>query len=1142
MHRLIHRLTLAVIGALLLSIAPCGLRAQNLTGEIDGVVRDASGAAVPGATVTVRANGTSGQDRQVKTDAEGQFVVPLLAIGTYSMKVEASSFGSRTVNGIEVQLDRPVKIPVNLQPESVSSSVTVEATTLAAEMETAAAGTIINGTQLRELSLSSRNYQQLLTLQPGVTSTVPGTIDRGIISPTGGSNAANFSVNGQRVSQNGYFLDGVDMVGHGASQQSQFFPSLDSLQEISLLRNTFGAQYGGQGSAIVSMTTRSGSSEFHGGAYGFFRSQVMNANNYFNNLAGIARPGNRYADFGYEVGGYVPIPGDRRRTTFFFGQEFLREETPTTQTISSGIPTAAELGGVFPVPVCVQYYPTTSPQAGKCETTSNTIASIDPTAQSYIKDILSHIPAGSASNNLTFSTASYDNENQTFLRIDHTFNQKVSVFFRYIHEPFTQTVPFGLYGTSGVPGVGTSDLSNGSTNYLGHVTYVIGPKTVLEGGYAQARPFNTATPVGLISTANSPDIHVTLPYVSTLAQVPNFSINGLAYGATGPYYNPGTYLIMFANLTHTFGRHTVRTGFNFEDMHLGGNSGGNNTGNFSFTAGQLPTGVTAFQQSFANFLLGQAAAFTQLSVDAIAWVHGNVYEGYVQDDFRVSPRLTINAGVRYSLIGSPVDDVYNGHQFFPLVNFDPNTYSAATAPALTSSGQICTSSPCYGNAAPNPNYNPLNGVIVGGSGSPFGSAVTSQPSLNFAPRFGFAFDPMGNGKTSVRGGFGIYYIQTLYGNWQNMVFQNPPNVRNITINTTSSQSNGISFGNPGSGVILANVPLSLYGTSPQAKTPYVEDLSLDVQHELMKDLLLDVGYYGNQSRHQIGEEDFNQPTMGAYTTAGIIPGGVVTAANSANLNLIRPYKGYGPINILAPRFMGNYNSLQTSVTKRFRYGSIVNANYTWAKAMTNNQSDRSNAPTNIQTLAGEYGPTLYNRKNAFSGSFVYVIPFFHDQRGVVGHILGGFEVTGIVTAASGLPANAIEAGVDPGGLGLLAAGVVGPGNRPNQVGNPNTGAQHTRLSWFNTTAYQKIPTSQTFPGTASVNGIVGPGYQDWDLSLFKNVRLMREINMQFRAEAFNTFNHTNFVGVSNNITAGTFGQITSAGSARVLQVGAKLNF
>jgi hypothetical protein len=1126
---------LAILVSILL--LPGVLLGQNLTGQIDGTVRDSSGAVIPGATVTIRNEGESIVKRALKTNGQGQFTAPLLTTGRYSVTTESANFQTTTISGVDVHLDQPVTLPIVMRAGEVSETVTVTADMLMPELQSAAAGTLISGTQARELSLSSRNYQQLLTLQPGVTSTVPGTIDRGIISPTGGANAANFSVNGQRVSQNGYFLDGVDMVGHGASQQSQFFPSLDSIQELSLLRNTFGAQYGGEGSAIINMTTKQGTTTFHGGAYGFFRSQIFNANNYFNNLNHIARPSTRYADFGYQVGGYVPIPGDHRKTFFFVGQEFLREQTPTTNTITN-VPTANERLGAFTSAVCVRYTGST------CTATSNTLSTIDSTAKAYLTDIVSKIPlpnSATDAHGLTFSASSYDNETQTFLRVDHTFSEKLSVFFRYIHEPFTQTVPFGLYGTSGVPGVGVSNLQNGSTNYMGHVTYVISPKTVLEGGYAMARPFNTATPVGYISSVNSPDIHPTLPYVSTLAQVPNFSINGLAFGATGPYYNPGTYLIMFANLTRTLGRHTLRTGANFEDMHLGGNSGGNNTGNFAFTSGTLPVGVTTFQQSFANFLLGQPSAFTQLSADAIAWVHGNLYEAYLQDDFKVSSRLTINAGVRYTLIGQPVDDVYQNHKFFPLVNFDADNYNAAKAPTLTATGQICTASPCAGGAMPNAGYDPLNGIIQGGSTSPFGNAVTSQPNLTFAPRLGFALDVFGDGKTSLRGGYGIYYIQTLYGNWQNMVFQNPPNVRNVTINPAPGTPNYTFFDNPGAGIPIANVPVTPYGTSPHTAIPYVQDYSLDIQQQLKSNLVLDMGYYGNQSRHQLGEEDFNQPAQGAFLSTRIIPGNIVTSSNSSNLNLIRPYKGYGPINLLAPRFMGNYNALQTSLSKHFRDGSLVNIDYTFSKAMTNSQSDRSNSPANITNVAAEYGLTLYNRKHVFSANFVYYIPFLRAQRGIVGHVAGGWEISGIVTAASGLPSTALTSSVDPAGLGLLAAGAVGPANRPDQTGDPNASAPHTRTQWFNKT-FANVPAGQIRPGNASIGSIIGPGYQDWDLSAFKNIRVFRELTMQLRGEAFNVFNHTNWVGLSNNITAGNYGQITSASDARRLQLGAKFNF
>lgn len=1140
-----------IILVALLSLLSTPMRGQNLTGQIDGTVRDSTGAVVPGATVKIRSSVENVVKRTLTTDGQGHFTAPLLTTGRYSVVVSAGNFETEIVSDVEVHLDQPVTIPVMLRAGSATESVTVTADTLGVELQTASAGTLITGTQARELSLSSRNYQQLLTLQPGVVSTVPGTIDRGIISPTGGANVAAFSVNGQRVSQNGYFLDGVDMVGHGASQQSQFFPSLDAIQELSLLRNTFGAQYGGEGSAVINMTTKEGTTSFHGGAYGFFRSQIFNANNYFNNLSHIGRPGQRYADFGYDVGGYIPIPGDHRKTFFFISQEFLREETPSTSTISND-PTALERQGTFPVAVCVQYTGTT------CTATSTSIPTIDPTAQAYLKDIFNNLPLPNSTtdvNGLTFSVSAYDNETQTMLRVDHTFNEKLSVFFRYIHEPFHQVVPFGLYASSGVPNVGTSTLDNGSTNYMGHVTVVISSKTVLEGGYAQARPFNRATPTGLISSVNSPDVHPTLPFVSTLAQVPNLSLNGLGFGATGPYYNPGTYLIMFANLTHTLGRHTLRGGVNFEDIHAGGNSGGNNTGTFTFTGAAAPAGGTIFQQAFANFLLGNASAFTQLSADAISWIHGNVYEAYLQDDWKATPRLTINAGVRYTLTGQPVEDVYQNHRFFPITNFDADTYSAAAAPTLTATGYVCTASPCFAGAAPNASYNPLNGLIQGSSNSPFGSAVTSQPKLTFAPRLGFALDVFGDGKTALRAGYGIYYAQTLYGNFQNMVFQNLPNVRNVTINPAPGTPNDTFFDSPGAGITATSLPVTPYGTSPHAMIPYVEDFSLDVQQQLPYNILFDLGYYGNAARHQIGEEDFNQPTQGAYATAGIyapntagvVPTTAVTAGTSSVLNLIRPYKGYGPINILAPRFKANYNSLQAQLQRRFHDGSTINVDYTFSKALTNSQSDRSNSPANITNLAAEYGPTTYSRKNVFSSNFVYKLPFFREEKGLVGHVLGGWEVSGIVTVASGLPATPTTSSVDPGGLGLLAGGVVGAANRPDQITNPNAGAPHTRTSWLiNTTGQQRafanVPLGQYRPGNASVGSIVGPGYQNWDLGLFKNIKVWDNISLQLRGESFNTFNHTNWVGLSTNITASNYGQITSAADARRLQLGAKLYF
>ncbi len=395
---------------------------------------------------------------------------------------------------------------------------------------------------------------------------------------------------------------------------------------------------------------------------------------------------------------------------------------------------------------------------------------------------------------------------------------------------------------------------------------------------------------------------------------------------------------------------------------------------------------------------------------------------------------------------------------------------------------------------------------------------------------------------ALRGGFGIYYIQTPLDDYRNMAQTNPPYVSDTTISNTS-------FDKPGNGVpVASSAPLVLYGTSADTSIPYVQDWSLDLQQQLAKNTVLDIGYYGNRSVHQIGMEDMNQPLPGEYAQKGIIPGDGVTTANSTLLDQIRPYRGWGPINNMAPIFFSNYHSLQTSVTKQFSEGSILNLDYTWSKTLTDNQTDSATPPQSIYNLGAEYGPAQFNRANVLSANFVYLVPFFRSQQGIAGHVLGGWETTGIVSYGSGFPLTAETINVDPGGLGLLAAGSATANNdtaRPDAVSNPNNGAPRKVNRWFNTAAFAQVPAGQYRPGNAPVGDIVGPGYADWDMSLFKNFHIADSLAMQFRAEAFNTFNHTNFVnfnGVATILGQTNFGQVTGADSARILQLATKVNF
>ena len=1126
--------TLLLLCALALHVS----LAQNLTGEIDGTIRDASGGVIPEATVTVTNTDQNTVARTVRSDQQGHFTAPLLAVGSYSLAVTAAGFETATVSGIDVHVNQPVSIPVVLAPGAISQTVTVTAESLGVQLESAAAGTLVNNTQMTQQSLSSRNFLQLLSLQPGVAGGVPGgPQDRGAISSTGTVNSANYSINGLPAAQNGFFVDGEDMQRRSAGgAQIAAYPGLDFIQEMNLQRSNYGAQNGGSGSAFVSIQTKSGSTDFHGSAFEFFRSQVLNANGFFNNLAGVPRSGNRYSDFGYAVGGPVWIPRLTKRgsakTFFFFGQEYLRSETVNRQTLTN-IPTAAQRQGIFDAPVCIAYN-----AAGRCAQSATSIANINPTARAYLTDIIDKTPLPNNPNDpqgLISSTPGFNNETQTIIRIDHQFTDKLSVFFRYLDDPFNLVVPNGLRQPNGIPGVGVSTVTDGATIFLGHATYVMNANNVVEGGFAHMQNWVTAQPTGLITQANSPDIRPVLPFPSTLNRVPNLSINGSSYAAIGPYNNREPLTQVFVNDTSTLGRQTLRFGVNLEYLQTGNNFGQLNAGAFRFAPGAAPTGsrATPFDQAFASFLLGQVTTFQQDSVDAAFFPHTNLYEAYFQDDFHVAPRLTLNAGLRYSYIAQPTPGIVGGYGYrpIPLVNFVPNLYSSAAAPAINSAGLVCTKAPCATSANPNPGYNPMNGLIMSNGNSPYGPKVTAQPNLSFAPRFGFAYDVFGNGHTAVRGGYGIYYLQTTNASYQMMATQNPPNVTSPIISNTS-------FGNPASGGTLAGSLVNLQAAQPIALTPYVQMWSFDIQQQIGRSVVFDAGYYGNHGVHEAQTEDINEISPGLYAQTGIIPGNVVTAGNTQTLNQIRPYLGYGPIDSLQNAFSSNYNALQVSIRKRLSAGSLIAAHYTFSKALSNGDS----SPQDTYDLESNYGPTGFDRTHVFTANFIYQLPVFREQKGWVGHVLGGWETSGIISYGSGFFLTARTINLDPAGLGILATGSGASGGTPDYLSNPNSNAPHTLLQWFNPNAFGQVPTGQYRIGNAGIGTIRGPGYENWDISLFKNIRLTETLKFQLRGESFNTFNHTNWSGVGTTLGQTNYGQITGAGPARVLQLAGKLTF
>jgi hypothetical protein len=509
-------------------------------------------------------------------------------------------------------------------------------------------------------------------------------------------------------------------------------------------------------------------------------------------------------------------------------------------------------------------------------------------------------------------------------------------------------------------------------------------------------------------------------------------------------------------------------------------------------------------------------------VDFHAEVRQRQLEVFGQDEFRVLPNLTLTYGVRYSYFGPATDAL--GH----ATTFDPARFDPTQAPLINQANGMLVAG----------TGTPLNGIVIGGANSKFGNGVTRHDSLDFAPRVGFAWDPFKTGKTSIRAGYGVYFDAPAVNSLEQFQFSNPPFVKNVTISNTT-------LDNPGSVAPNLNlVPPFLGGPSADWRQPYSQQWSLDVQRQLWAGIVLDVGYYGNNGTHLIGVVDINEPQPGAFLTAPFSPAitsPVASGAQTQRLNFIRPFRGYDAINLFKTIFTSNYHSLQVSAQKRFRGNSLLVFNYTYSHDLTTAQSD-FRTPQNSYDIRAEYGPAQFDRRHIFNANFVYELPWLRSQEGLVGHLLGGWEFSGIVYVYSGLPLTITQSS-DPAGLGLRDPNSFA-GGRPDRTGDPNSSAPHTVSQWFNTSAFAPVPSGQIRPGNSPRGAVRGPGAQRWDLSLFKNIRIAESAKLQFRAEAINVFNHTNFNAVATSFAAGsaTFGHVTSARDPRVMQLALKFSF
>jgi hypothetical protein len=1090
-----RRLAIAPLACVALAtclIFPSLAAAQFDTATVLGTVRDASGSHVPGVTVTL-SNVNTGITATAVTTPDGSYQFLNVRVGTYVVRAELAGFSTAVAENIAVTVNARLRVDLTLTVGNLDESVIVTGSAPVLESESSERGQVIGREQIVNLPLNGRNYADLALLAPGVRRS--GIAD---------SRDASFNVNGQRSALNNFILDGVDNNNYGTSNQGfsnqvvQVSP--DAVQEFKVQTDAFSAEFGRSGGAVINATFRSGTNQFRGTAWEFHRNTALNATGFFKPTTGV-KPTLVRNQYGFVFGG--PIIRNR---TFFFGHYEGFRQVSRTLTFAT-LPTPAQRQGILGRPI-------RNPLTGELYANGVVPASaITPFAARVLAGLPDPTRPGVA-NNFDSLPRRQDYNDKFDVKFDHNFGPGTTAFVRYSHRKVDNFEPPPIPGVTGSPSnafvhVLNRQLAGGATHTL-NASSLLEVRFGVSPGEAGKYPPGVGQP-GMLEAYGIPGLPTDPRFAGGLTQQGVSGWTTWGQQSSNPQFQNPFVINGRVNFTRLAGRHSIKTGYEYQAINTEiddfnpkyGSDG--YSGQFSRPAG-APADPAIY--NLADFMFGARNSYSLVN-PFIANLRQRMHFAYVQDDFRMTERLTLNLGVRYEFATPQWErDNY-------LTNFDPAT----------------------------------NTLIQATSGSTADRALVKPDRNNFAPRLGAAFKL--TPRTVLRGGFGVSYVHFNRLGGENLLSFNGPHV--VQVDITQQPSQGLCVGNQAPTTCFRptqqgypqglNVPANYSTLNARVNyipfdspTASVRSWHFTVQRELAENLLLEVAYVGNAGRNLVLLGDFNQARPNGPT-------------ENLTLQARRPIQGYQFIQAAFAGGDSDYRALQAKIERRFSRGLYLLNSFTWSRSVDLasghlEAQNGDNSRVNYRDLEYQRGVSGYNQPLNNTTSLVWDVPFGRGQRfganmhAIMDGVLGGWRMTAINIMTSGLPVNLTYSPA----AAFQVSGA--PTYRPNLVGPALAPSGERSIDNYFDKANVVIPTDRSQPfGNAPRNGVRGYAFYQTDLGLHKSFNLPgQHTRLEVRGEFFNVLNKTNFGAPNGNASAAAFGTIRSTSPARQIQLGVKLYF